>query len=68
MSIANWERAAASGFEDREELARYIGSLKANETVPKWLARMTARVAVRLREMIEPGTSPAPSRAVRSHD
>lgn len=59
MSLANWQRAAESGFEDREELARYIGALRANEAVPKWLMRMTARVAVRLREMIEPPTTPA---------
>ena len=57
MSIADWERAAASGFEDREALARYIGALKPTESVPAWLMRMTARVAVRLREMSQQKTA-----------
>jgi hypothetical protein len=59
MSVAEWQRAAASGFQDREALARYLGALQPKEHVPAWLKRMADRLAVRLVELIHKPTAAA---------
>jgi hypothetical protein len=61
MAVSDWQRAAESGFKDREALAKYLGALKPNENVPAWLKRMADRLAVRLVELVE--ITPTPARA-----
>lgn len=49
MTVADWHKAAASGFTDIGALARFLGQLKPSENVPRWLERMAKRLAVRLK-------------------
>lgn len=58
MAVADWHQSAATGFTDIDALARFLGALKPRENVPRWLKRMAARLAVRLREMVKPQGAP----------